>query len=83
MLVLLRYAVLSYGIAAIEWLLNPVNLLWIFPSLKGGPNPVFEGALLMALNVLPLVWLVVVIKGIKKSRWPSVILLLPVKWGMF
>jgi hypothetical protein len=51
---------------------------------KGGvPNPVFEGALLMALNVLPLVWLVVVIKGIKKSRWPSVILLLPVKWGMF
>lgn len=82
--ILLRYAVLSYGFAAIEWLLDPVNLLWIFPSLKAvRPAPVFEGALLLALNVLPLLWLVIVIKGIKKSGWPGVILLLPVRWGMF
>jgi hypothetical protein len=81
--ILLRYAVLSYGIAAIEWLLNPANLLWVFPSLKRNAPSAFESLWLWALSLLPLVWLVIVIKGIKKSGWPGIVLVLPVRWGMF
>ena len=79
--ILLRYAVLSYGIAASQRLLW--NLGRIFPWLgELRPARVFEGALSLVANVLPLVWLVIVIKGIKNSGWPGVILLLPAKWGM-
>ena len=72
--VLLSYAVLSYGIAAIGKLLS---------NLVGLPFPAFESLWLWAMTLLPLVWLVIVIKGIKKSGWPGIILVLPAWWGMF
>jgi len=56
--ILLRYALLSYGIAAIEWLLSPVNLLWVFPSLKGNGSSARESLWLWTMSLLPLVWFV-------------------------
>jgi len=81
--ILLRYCTLSYGIAATEWLLNPQNLLWLFPSLKQTKPSGFDGLLLWALGLLPLVWLLVVISGIKKTGWLGIVLVFPVWWGMF
>jgi len=80
-LVLLRYGLLSYGIAALEWLMNPGNALAIFPSLKG--TKALEGPWIAALCILPLVWLIVVVVGIKKTGWWGVVLLLPIWWGMY
>ena len=37
----------------------------------------------MDTEFLPLVWLVIVIKGIKKSGRPLIVLVLPVWYGMF
>jgi hypothetical protein len=87
-LVLLRHATWSYGIAAVEWLLLPPNLSWIFPSLRNsssasGSFSVFESLYPWLLGLLPLVWLVVVIKGIKKSGWFGIVLVIPGWWGMF
>jgi hypothetical protein len=75
-LVLLRYGLLSYGIAAFERFLNPQNALAIFPSLKG--TKALEGPWLAALSILPLVWLIVVVIGIKKTEWWGIVLLLPI-----
>ncbi|MBX9711994.1 MAG: hypothetical protein K2X60_13260 [Xanthobacteraceae bacterium] len=80
---LLRYAVLSYGIAAIEWLLSPPNLLWVFPSIKGTHFPGLETAWWIALGGLALAWLATVAKGIYECGWPGVVLLLPVMYGLF
>ncbi len=81
--ILLGYAVLSYGIAAIEWLLKPGTLIRVFPSLKGNASSARESLWLWTLSLLPLVWLVIVIKGIKKSGRPGIVLVLPVWYGMF
>jgi hypothetical protein len=78
---LLRYGFFSYGIAAIEWFLNPRNALAIFPSLTGAKA--LETPWIVALWILPLVWLIVVIIGIKKTGWWGIVLLLPIWWGMY
>ncbi len=80
---LLRYAVLSYGIAAVEWLLSPPNLLWVFPSVKGMQIPGFDTAWWIALIGLALAWLATVVKGIYECGRPGIILLLPVMYGLF
>ena len=48
--ILLGYAVLSYGIAAIEWLLKPGTLIRVFPSLKGNASSARESLWLWTLS---------------------------------
>jgi hypothetical protein len=81
--VLLRYGLLSYGIAAIEWLLDPKHLIAIFPSLRSIHPSLSDSVILIALSILPLVWLTVVVAGIRKTGWPGIILLLPIWWGLW
>ena len=80
-LILLRYAILSYSIAAVEWILaTPENVFQFFPTL---PHRDLDQVYLLDIFVFPAVWLGFVIKGIRKSGWPGIILLLPIKWGMW
>jgi hypothetical protein len=80
-LVLLRYGLLSYGIAALEWSMNPGNALAIIPSLKG--TTALEGPWIAALCILPLVWILVVVVGIKKIGSWELVLLLPIPLVMY
>jgi hypothetical protein len=72
-LVLLRYGLASYGIAAINWVLSPGILSAIFPSLKG--TTAFDRPWIATICILPLVWIFVVVVGIKKiGRWGLLLL---------
>jgi hypothetical protein len=78
---LFRYFVASYSLAGLGWLSNPNNFLWLFPSMKN--NETYESLFLLVIFTLPLVWLLVVISGIKKTGWPGIVLVLPFWWGMY
>jgi hypothetical protein len=82
-LVLLRYGLLSYGIAALEWSMNPGNglALAIFPSFKG--TTALQGPWIAALCILPLLWILVVVIGIRKTGWWGLVLLLPIPLVMY
>jgi hypothetical protein len=82
-LILFRYFVLSYSLAGLGWLSNPENFLWLFPSLKLKHATAFDGLIIGAIYILPLVWLLVVISGIKKTGWPGIVLVFPFWWGMW
>jgi hypothetical protein len=64
--ILFRYFVLSYSLAGLGWLSNPNNFLWLFPSMKN--NETYESLFLLVIFTLPLVWLLVVISGIKMGN---------------
>jgi hypothetical protein len=79
---LFRYTVLSGGIAAIQWALNPEFLVRWFPVYRGVPEPILEYAWFAAMILLAVCWLGAVVMGILKCGWPGLILLLSIPWGL-
>jgi hypothetical protein len=74
---LLRFAALSCGIAAVEWLPGKRQ------QLSDQQRSAGVALSTCVLALLPVAWLVTICIGIKRSGWAGLILLLPVKWGMF
>ena len=82
MLVLLRYAALSYGIAATEWALNPEFLFLRFIALRHAPEPLTMIVWFAVMIALAVCWLGVVVMGFLKCGWPAIFLLLSIPYGL-
>jgi hypothetical protein len=75
---LIWFALISSGIAFIEWSISPaIAPLWL-PSIR-----ISDGAYFNILFGLAAAWICVVGAGIKKCGWPALSLLASAKWGLF
>lgn len=75
---LIWFLLASYAIAGIEWTLSPANahFFWL-------PNSLSFSAYLIVLSVFASAWLAVVIGGFIKCGWAGLLMLIPIKWGLF
>jgi hypothetical protein len=67
------FALASYGIALCEWVMM-TNLWKVHIS---------DANFFVLMTVLGIVWFVIAVIGTVKFKWVSVVLWLPVYWGLF